>query len=134
MVCIYCGGSTRVTNSRQQKRSNSTWRRRQCDECRAIATTQEHTDLSKSLVVTDRSGAFSAFLRDRLFIDIYEAVRHRKTALDDATALTDTIINHILPRADAGNISSSTIAQLAHDTLTAFDHAAATHYQAYHTD
>jgi transcriptional regulator NrdR family protein len=132
MVCIYCGGETQVTNSRWQKRSNSTWRRRQCKSCGAITTTQEVTDLSKSLVVTNRSGAFSAFLRDQLFVDIYEAVRHRKTALDDATALTDTIITRILARADAGNVPSTTISQLTHDTLSAFDHAAATHYQAYH--
>jgi len=132
MVCIYCGGKTSVVNSRIQKRSNSIWRRRRCSDCEAVFTCIERPDLYKSLVVTSPSGTFSAFERDRLFVDIYEAVRHRKTALADATALTDTIIGLVLPLSTEGSIDRRRIISSTKQVLAAFDHAAATYYLAYH--
>jgi transcriptional regulator NrdR family protein len=132
MVCLYCGGATRVTNSRSQKRANNTWRRRTCTDCEAMFTTIEQPDLSKSLVVTYPSGAFSGFQRDQLLLDIHAAVLHRKTAQNDATALTDTVIARILPQSSHGSITTIQIIEIVQQTLSAFDHAAATHYTAYH--
>ncbi len=132
MVCIYCGSKTRVTNSRAQKRSNGIWRRRQCLGCKAVFTSVEQADLGKSMVVTYPSGAFSAFQRDRLLLDIHEAVRHRKTAQIDATALTDTVVGQVLSVSTHGSIERSQIIAIARQVLAAFDHAAATHYTAYH--
>lgn len=132
MVCIYCGSGTAVTNSRTQKQNNSTWRRRRCKSCGAVTTSIEITDLSKSLVVTDRSGAFSGFQRYRLFLDVYDSLKHRKTALEDAAALTDTIIQRILANSVAGSVRKQAIIAATAQTLGAFDNIAATHYTAYH--
>ncbi len=132
MVCIYCGSDTRVTNSRAQKRANHVWRRRQCTDCEAIFTSTEETDLSKSVVVVSPSGAFSAFQRDKLMLSVYDALRHRKTAQTDASALTDTIISKVLTASDAGSVTQGMITDITARTLKAFDNAAATHYAAFH--
>ena len=68
MVCIYCGGETKVTNSRLQKRNNQVWRRRQCLECKGVFTTHEAVDLSSALLI-DKSGAPEPFISDLLFSD-----------------------------------------------------------------
>lgn len=133
MVCIYCGQKTQVTNTRQQRRTNRTWRRRSCEGCGAVFTSSESPDLSKSVVVVLPTGAFSAFQRDKLMISVYDAVRHRKTAQADATALTDTIIAKILAVADAGGITRNNLTQITLGVLAAFDTAAASHYAAFHT-
>jgi transcriptional repressor NrdR len=132
MVCLYCSSRTRVANSRAQKRTNTIWRRRQCLDCGAVFTSIEEADLSRSLVVTNASKAFSAFQRDKLFLDVYEAVRHRKTAYADATALTGTIISRLLPQSAQGSVAAAQITDTVRQVLGAFDHAAATHYTAYH--
>lgn len=134
MVCTYCSGKTQVINSRWQKRPNQVWRRRRCVSCEAVFTTVEGSDLTKSLVAVHASGAFAAFQRDKLMLSIYDAVKHRKTAQTDASALTDTVISKVLARANAGAITQAEITQITHATLKAFDAAAATHYLAYHSD
>lgn len=131
MKCPYCQHETRVTNSRPQLRRNSIWRRRLCTSCGAVFTSTEHIDLEKSLMV-EHAGALSPFLRDKLFVSLYDSVRHRKTALSDATALTDTVISQVFATLSDGQTSRSVIARLCHEVLKRFDSAAAVHYQAYH--
>lgn len=133
MVCIYCGGPTAVINSRKQRRNNSIWRRRQCERCRAIFTSQEHADLGLALRVT-RSGSseLAPFSRERLFVHVYESCKHRPSALGDASALTQTIINRLLQTSEHGIIARDDIVRQAHSVLTNFDKAAATFYMVYH--
>lgn len=131
MVCPFCQNPTRVTNSRTQKRANSTWRRRRCRQCHAIFTTVESIDFSKSIVVEAQSGAYEPFERDKLLLSVYDALRHRNTAQTDATALTGTIIAQLL-RHKASSLSVITIAQTAHTVLQRFDTAAGVHYRAFH--
>ena len=135
MVCLYCGGATQVTNSRSQRRSNTTWRRRSCTVCEATITTQEAPDLATAIVVVDskRTNAFQPFSRDKLFISIYESCKHRKSAQKDATALTETILGRLYPLITEGSITRSDIFDTTADILTRFDKAAASHYRAYHT-
>lgn len=131
MDCIYCGGDTSVTNSRPQKRANSVWRRRECQNCHTIFTTTEALDLSGSIVVTSES-RIEPFSRDKLFRSILDALKHRKTAVDDATALTDTVLARILTIITVPELSANEIAEVCHSTLQKFDHAAATQYAAFH--
>ncbi|TXG78199.1 hypothetical protein E6P97_00130 [Patescibacteria group bacterium] len=98
----------------------------------AIFSSIERVDLSKSIIVRHTSGALTALLRDRIFIDVHEAVRHRKTALSDAGALTDTIISGIIAVSDAGETNTQHIKEIIAQTLAAFDHVAATHYTAFY--
>lgn len=131
MVCIYCGNSTQVTNSRLQKRSNQVWRRRRCQTCKSTFTTRESADLSTSLAVTYSATDIRPFSRDTLLMSIYDCCRHRPSAIDDATHLTQTIISCFIKQ-NNGTISRSAIVETCIDTLKRFDSTAATIYSAYH--
>ncbi len=134
MVCIYCGYRTRVTNSRSSKRNSSVWRRRQCLHCKVIFTSREHADLGGTHVVKHSDGSLEAFSRDNLFISVYESCGHRKSALIDAEALTDTIISMLLSSHELNRPSLTTrsITALCKSTLDHFDPVAATYYAAYY--
>jgi len=41
VICPKCGGDTRVTDKRHQKRTNRNWRRRECRRCGYRFTTYE---------------------------------------------------------------------------------------------
>lgn len=131
MVCIYCGSETSVINSRPQKRQNHIWRRRQCSSCAAVFTTSEVPDFLKSLSVV-RGSNLQPFSRDKLFLSVHDSLKHRKTALGDATGLTDTIISRLYPVISSGCVRNSDITSATSLVLEAFDKASATHYQAYH--
>lgn len=131
MVCIYCGGNTQVGNSRLQKKQNSVWRRRTCDECSATVTTLEKVDLSSAIIVT-RGSHHEPFSRDKLMITIHDSCKHRKSALKDAIALTDTVITHLYPLITEASVPRDTIVTETTKILTRFDKAAAVQYAAFH--
>lgn len=131
MVCVYCGGETRVSNSRTQKKQNSIWRRRNCNDCGAVVTTLEKLDASKAVMVTHKTRQ-EAFSRDRLFVSLHDSLKHRKTALEDASALTDTIISHLYPLVHDAVLDRAVIIQESIKVLARFDAAASTQYAAYH--
>lgn len=132
MVCIYCGSSTRVTNSRLQKRNNAVWRRRVCEKCSGIFTTLESADLMTAIRVKHGS-SLEPFIRDMLLISVYEACKHRPKALEDAIGLTQTISSDIMKQiSPEGVIERSRVAELAYAVLERFDPVAATVYMAYH--
>lgn len=132
MVCIYCGGKTNVINSRLQKRQNQTWRRRECLACHAIFTTEETIDLYASVRVRSPDGVLRPFSRDKLFSSVVRACGHRREAVDDASALTATIIAMTLKEAHSAVIEAGEIAGAAYLALHRFDKAAAVQYRAYH--
>ena len=131
MVCIYCGNLTKVVNSRLQRRSNNIWRRRLCVVCAAPFTTQEKADLFSSFMVAEESGALRPFLKEKLFLSIYDSCRHRAKAISDAIALTDTVVT-ALSFPHQQSISPKDIAKVAFEVLNRFDSDAATFYKAYH--
>jgi hypothetical protein len=63
---------------------------------------------------------------------VLRAVGHRKTHVEDAGALTDTIIAKLLHSTAEAAVSPSEIVTIAYETLSRFDTAAAVQYQAYH--
>lgn len=132
MVCVYCSSPTQVTNSRLQRRSNHIWRRRKCLACGSIFTTSEHPELTTAFMVAGAAGKLKPFSRDQLFITIYQSCKHRPTAVGDATALTDTVLGHLLAGRHDGTIKRDTIVRITHQALKRFDLAAATFYAAYH--
>jgi transcriptional repressor NrdR len=132
MVCIYCSGNTQVINSRLQKRANSVWRRRKCLSCQAVFTTSEVAQYDGSWRV--QSGKqLTAFSRDKLLLSIYESVRHRPEALQDASALTETIIGKLRHTASGGLLTIKDIILAVQATLNNFDEAASVHYRAFHS-
>lgn len=132
MVCIYCGAPTQVINSRVQRRLNNIWRRRKCKVCAAIFTTEERAALHASLMVALPAGRLAPFSRDYLFTSVHDSCRHRPSAIDDATSLTQTIITSLVRAQHNGIVTLEDIARATHALLQRFDPAAATVYAAYH--
>lgn len=132
MVCIYCGHKTKVTNSRTSVRHCATWRRRECLKCHSIFTSREGPDLENSLRVHKSDSLLEPFYRDRLFISITNSLSHRKTALSDATELTDTIINRLLSLHTNGLLEKLIIRNTVLEVLERFDPVAGAHYDARH--
>lgn len=144
MRCLYCQEDLSVSNSRPQKSRNQTWRRRRCKACGAVFTSVEAIDLSLALIVAkyaentpnspsaNRKQELQPFDRDRLFISVYESLRHRPTAASDARGLADTVTAHIIKTSEQGLVPVAHITDTVLNTLRRFDAAAATHYQAFH--
>lgn len=132
MVCIYCGNTTKVTNSRPQKRLHQTWRRRACLQCGAVFTTIESAELGTSLVVKLPDGRVRPFSRDKLLISISRSVGHRQAPAEDAGALTATITAQLLSQTNTAAISPTDIVRITLEILRRFDNAAAVQYGAYH--
>ena len=131
MVCLYCSGKTKIINSRHQKRLNQKWRRHLCNDCGAVFTTIESFEPSSSLSVTKDKKTLP-FDRETLFLSVYESVRHRPYAPQDAKALTDTILARLAPQAERATLTREKIVTTTADTLKNFDRAAHTHYLAFH--
>jgi transcriptional repressor NrdR len=134
MVCVYCSNPLDVINSRRQHRNNQVWRRRRCPQCGGVFTTTEAIDLTKSIVVRDKDGKLSPFIKERLLLSIYKSCQHRRTALNDAIALTDTVTRQILEHTTDGSISRGHIAAVCQSVLQNFDKAAVVQYEAYHAE
>lgn len=132
MVCVNCAGSTRVINSRAQKRSNRVWRRRQCLACGLVFSTEEIVQYENVWLVMDKSGGYSPFSSYKLMLSLYRSCQHRQTALNDAAALCKTIMQKLQSQFIDGLISSQTIAQVSQVALNRFDRAASVNYEAYH--
>jgi len=132
MVCVYCSKKTKVVNTRNQTKHNQIWRRRQCSACHALFTTLEATDFEQSWMVIAKNGQLQPFLSDKLYLSVYDSLKHRSTAISDARHITKTVISLILRKAQNGTINSSLIADTAKVCLNRFDKTASIHYQAFH--
>ena len=131
MKCVYCGNVTKVVNSRHQKKANQVWRRRKCQKCKAVFTTLEVVDTSLALRVK-RNKRFKPFSRDILLLSVYDSLRHRKTAMRDATELTGTILSHLYPNITNATLERDDIVEVTASTLQRFDNVAAVHFLAFH--
>lgn len=133
MVCIYCNSKikTAVVNSRVSAKTVGVWRRRRCLHCASIITTREQLDYENALRV-QKNDSLQPFQRDNLFISVYNSVSHRKTALNDATQLTATIITALLKLQTNGVLERRHIIEATLTVLQHFDKAASVHYAAHH--
>lgn len=133
MVCPYCGSVTVVANSRHQKRSNQVWRRRECVNCHAKLTTNERYDYRQAIAVKDEASNLTPFKEEKMLLSIYKSCGHRINALDDALALTHTVVEKILlTQAQHGLVSTKQLVEVIFATLNKFDPVSAIHYKAYH--
>ncbi len=133
MVCVQCGSETQVINSRPQKRLNQVWRRRRCNSCQTVFTTEETVQYKAIWMVKgDPKSKLEPFSRDKLLLSLHKSCEHRQTAVEDARALTDTVIIKLRDQARDGVISKRGIAQVAQVALNRFDVAASVHYSAFH--
>jgi transcriptional regulator NrdR family protein len=121
-----------VTNSRLQRRANQIWRRRRCKTCRNDFTTHETVDLSSSVVVRHGPKDLRPFMRDKLLISVFESCKHRPNAIEDASALTQTIVGILRGYLQDSVLERDALVTIATAVLERFDRSAATIYSAYH--
>jgi transcriptional regulator NrdR family protein len=95
-------------------------------------TTLEALDYPTSLSLRQPSGRLEPFQRDKLFVSVYESLRHRKTALEDATALTEHVLSRLSDCMQEKAIDQKQLTKLVSETLRRFDTVAGTYYAAYH--
>jgi transcriptional regulator NrdR family protein len=95
-------------------------------------TTFEEADYRHLLVVAKSDTSYKPFVRDKLMLSIYDSLRHRKTAVDDASSLTTTIIAKLAKNCSEGRISRLQLVNTASECLKRFDKAAAVYYKAYY--
>ena len=133
MVCVYCGASTSVVNSRQQRQTNNIWRRRKCTKCESVFTTNEITDLAGAIRFSSQHEGLTPFSRDKLFISLYESCKHRPTAVSDASNIAQQVVIRLLKMQDpSGLFARRDVIATCIEVLKSFDGAAATFYAAYH--
>ena len=121
MVCPYCGGATDVINSREQKKSNRVWRRRQCQACNTVFTTHESAYLEDLYMVGAAPDKATQFDPNVLFAEIVSCLRHRQRSYSDAKEITAVTIQKCLKRASNGLIRPQDISQEAAQVLKRFD-------------
>jgi transcriptional repressor NrdR len=131
MVCIYCGGDTKVTNSRLQKRNNQVWRRRQCLSCESVFTTHEQIELQSALSVT-RNGRTEAFQPGLLLNELVISLSHRKDVYTASEELLGAIVRKLLTLPQKPLFKTSDISKITGDILKRFDRRAYLRYTADH--
>jgi transcriptional regulator NrdR family protein len=99
--------------------------------CGSVFTTHETIEYGSNVVVRHNEG-LTPFSRDKLFASLYECCKHRVKAVDDASALVQTIIGQLRAHIAEGVLERDVIATVAAATLERYDVAAATMYSAYH--
>ena len=132
MDCYICGKDTKVVNSRLQSRLNQVWRRRLCDNCKYIFTTVEKIYLERSMSVKSNTGSINPFLREKLLISINSSLGHRKNHVNEAVAITDTIINKLQNKYKDSLLDLDKIISTTKEVLKNFDTTAEVYYSAYH--
>lgn len=132
MVCIYCGNSTKVTNSRPNKKLRQVWRRRHCLKCTADFTTIENYELCSSIIVAKRSGELQPFYRDKLFLSVYFATNHLKDNIRTSNDLVNTVLRHLLNKSPLSpKITSIQISNVVLGVLKRYDAASSIKYASY---
>ncbi len=131
MHCPYCNHKTDVVNTRHKSSTNQIWRRRSCTNCQAVFTTHESADTSTLFIV--KSGTrTSPFDPDRLYISIYESMRHRKQSYQDARGIYGTVLTNIIHNLENASIDRDEIVQIITKILRRFDQASSVQYSAFH--
>ena len=131
MVCIYCDGETKVTNSRLQKRNNQVWRRRQCLRCQSVFTTHEQIELQLALSV-ERNGRNEAFEPGLLLNELVVALSHRKDVYTASEELLAAIVRKLLTLPQKPLFKTSDISKTTASILKRFDRRAYLRYFADH--
>jgi transcriptional repressor NrdR len=131
MVCVYCGGETKVTNSRLQRRNNQVWRRRECLACQSVFTTHETVELESALSV-EVNGQHTPFLPDLLLKELMMALKDRKDVYTASREVMGTITRQLLALPQKPLYKPSDISKVTAEVLKRFDKQAHLRYLADH--
>lgn len=132
MFCINCfHPTTRVVNSRPNKKASIVWRRRYCTKCNISFTTHERPSLADNQAVQLPDGVQAVFNLGKLIQSIAAAFSHSPLAAQyDSLPLAQTT-EAILSTSDKA-LSPDLIAATTYRVLQRFDPLAAVQYGAKH--
>ena len=133
MVCTYCSSKLKTINSRHLSRDNNTWRRKKCLGCNAVFTSIERLDYRLSWLVK-KDDKHVPFNRDELYISLFNSLKHRTNAINEASGLSNTIISKIHSNLNSAEIDISKIKEITYICLKNFDFVASVQYKAYYID
>jgi transcriptional regulator NrdR family protein len=82
---------------------------------------------------TSDDSTLKPFIREKLFLAIYQSCKHRPQATLDSASLTQTVINDLIAHGRGGRITRQHIIDSVLAVLSPYDKVAATVYSAYHS-
>lgn len=91
MKCPFCKHRTSVVNSRGTKSKPKVWRRRQCQSCNRIFTTQERPNLDGIIAIESKDGELSSYSFTRLLVSIVKSGINMPIPSDAPYELATTI-------------------------------------------
>jgi len=97
-----------------------------------VFSTHERASYEDGWRVEAANGSLTPFLKNKLFLSLHTSCAHRTQAIEDATALTNTVISLLRTQNSQGLIEANSIVLTIQEVLNNFDKAAAVHYQAFH--
>lgn len=137
MICVNCfHEKTKVSNSRPHKKGPGTWRRRQCESCRAIFTTYEKPSFDSKAIVhypssPNTTPSSAPFSLSKLTLSIAASFTHDETSRQlHSLPLAETVEQLLINQVQ--NPSADDIAATTHQVLKRFDELAALQYAAVH--
>ncbi len=120
MHCPYCKNrNTKVVDKRDNEETNSTRRRRECENCEKRFTTYERVE-KVLLNVLKRDGRVEEFNREKLKLGIMKAVKKRPIPPEKIDELIEDIEQKLMAR-DEQYIKSTEIGELVLKGLSKID-------------
>ncbi|HEY5695253.1 MAG TPA: hypothetical protein VIQ80_00250 [Candidatus Saccharimonadales bacterium] len=132
MFCINCFNSTtRVANSRPNKKQPTVWRRRTCPKCEITFTTYERPSLADNKPIQLSNGGSEPFNLGKLTLSIAKTFTHSPRSGEyDAFWLAQTVEDLLGSQREV--ITPEDIEAATHHVLKRFDELAALQYAAQH--
>jgi transcriptional repressor NrdR len=130
MICIKCGhNNTSVTNSRQNKKNSTVWRRRQCKDCKCVFTTYEEVAIDQIEVLSGTRA--NPFYHAKLLISIANCFEHIPTRrAENAEAIAKTVEAKLIQ--SGIKTTPQAICEAVYASLKHFDKLASVQYAARH--
>ncbi len=118
MHCPYCKSQNiKVIDKRDNDDTNTSRRRRECDDCTKRFTTYER--IEKVLVnVIKRDGKIQEFDREKIKLGILKAVKKRTLSEEIVEEIVQNIENKLINMDDSTNIPTTLIGELVLEELT----------------
>lgn len=132
MICINSlHESTKVVNSRANKKAPIVWRRRQGIESGITFTTYERPSLAENKSILLPNGQTITFNLGKLLLSIAAAFSHdQQKAQYDSLWLAQTVEDRLSMRSE--DLTPESIARTTYDVLKQFDELAGVQYAAKH--
>lgn len=134
MYCPFCRNkNTKVIDKRDNEETNTTRRRRECDNCGKRFTSYERIE-KVILNVKKKDGSVQEFDRNKLKLSILKGLKKRKVITDEKIEDLVSDIEHSLLSQDMTTIDSLKIGEMVLKRLTKLDKLGALLFAAVYKD